>query len=123
MKRKCHEPRPRVLYRDPYIKSQAASVKLNRWYFSQREIVRDIPKWREWLTFQKWYLKKQLKPLQCSYCGKIPLFKNSKITPASKLATLDHVHPRSRGGGEYDLNNLVVSCRPCNAKKADKIII
>jgi len=117
-----HDPRPRVLYRNPNIQSHAASVKLKRQYFSQREIVREIPKWREWLTFQKWFLKKQSKPLQCSYCSESPLFKNSKITPRSKLATLDHVYPRARGGAEYDQNNLVVSCSPCNAKKADKVI-
>ncbi len=122
MKKRGHEPQSRVLYQNPHIQSQAAYVKLKRRYFSQREITRTPPKWREWLTFQKWFLRKQAKPLVCAYCGKKPLFKNSKITPPSKLATLDHVQPRARGGKEYDSSNLVVSCRPCNAKKADKII-
>jgi 5-methylcytosine-specific restriction endonuclease McrA len=100
-----------------------ALVKLKRKLFSQRELGLRPP-WRVWLTFQKWFIRQEKKkgPLVCHYCGKSPLFKNSKITPPSMLATLDHVYPRAKGGREYDVNNLVVSCRPCNAKKADKLL-
>ena len=44
---------------------------------------------------------------QCQYCGKSPNVRD---------LNLDHVLPRSRGGGDT-WENLVVSCRACNLKK------
>jgi CRISPR/Cas system Type II protein with McrA/HNH and RuvC-like nuclease domain len=44
---------------------------------------------------------------ECVYCG------------SKKDLTLDHVLPKSRGGGN-DWNNLVTSCMKCNRRKADK---
>jgi len=44
---------------------------------------------------------------QCVYCGSI------------KDLTLDHVMPKSRGGGN-DWTNLVTSCFKCNLKKGNK---
>lgn len=46
----------------------------------------------------------------CKYCGK-PL--------AIKKATFDHVVPKALGGVGAQ-TNLVVACRPCNEKKANK---
>jgi len=46
----------------------------------------------------------------CQYCG--------KRFPSSELS-LDHVMPKSRGGGDT-WENLVCACTACNAKKADK---
>ncbi len=46
----------------------------------------------------------------CQYCG--------KKFPTSELS-LDHVIPRSRGGGD-SWENLVCACTNCNARKADK---
>jgi 5-methylcytosine-specific restriction endonuclease McrA len=46
----------------------------------------------------------------CQYCG--------RRHPSSELS-LDHVQPRSRGGGDT-WENLVCACTSCNAKKADK---
>lgn len=46
----------------------------------------------------------------CQYCGAV--FVTSKLT-------LDHVVPRSKGGGN-SWENLVTSCKPCNALKADR---
>ena len=46
----------------------------------------------------------------CQYCG--------KRYPTSELS-LDHVMPRSRGGGDT-WENLVCACTGCNARKADK---
>ena len=43
----------------------------------------------------------------CQYCG---------ARPGVKELNLDHVIPRSRGGGST-WENLVTSCRPCNHKK------
>ena len=46
----------------------------------------------------------------CQYCG--------KKFPTSELS-IDHVTPRSRGGGET-WENLVCACTWCNGRKADK---
>lgn len=44
----------------------------------------------------------------CVYCGE-------------KANTIDHVHPRSRGGA-HDWENVVAACKWCNGKKADKLL-
>ena len=46
----------------------------------------------------------------CCYCGK--KFETKELT-------LDHVHPRSRGG-KTEWLNIVLSCYPCNTIKNDK---
>lgn len=38
-----------------------------------------------------------------------------------KAETIDHVHPRSKGG-KHEWENVVAACRRCNAKKADKLM-
>lgn len=43
---------------------------------------------------------------RCQYCS------------SPKDLTLDHVHPKSRGG-KTSWDNLVTACRPCNGKKGD----
>lgn len=47
---------------------------------------------------------------QCQYCGQFPL--------RSEL-TLDHVTPRSLGGG-HTWENLVACCRRCNNRKGGR---
>lgn len=42
----------------------------------------------------------------CAYCG-------------GRADTIDHVQPRSRGGGDV-WENLVAACSPCNGRKADR---
>ena len=44
----------------------------------------------------------------CQYCG-------------SKGTTIDHVIPKSRGGRSDCFENTVSCCKPCNAKKGDKL--
>ncbi len=44
---------------------------------------------------------------RCQYCGR----------PAENL---DHVVPKSRGG-DHTWDNVVASCRPCNARKEDRL--
>lgn len=46
----------------------------------------------------------------CAYCGHIP-----------EIIEIDHVLPVALGGGD-DLDNLAVSCRPCNRSKGMKLI-
>jgi 5-methylcytosine-specific restriction endonuclease McrA len=43
----------------------------------------------------------------CQYCGTL------------KNLTLDHVHPRSKGG-KSSWSNLVTACQRCNAHKGDR---
>ena len=44
---------------------------------------------------------------RCQYCGR-------------GAENLDHVMPRSRGGG-HSWENVVASCRACNARKEDRL--
>ncbi len=46
---------------------------------------------------------------KCQYCG------------STKHLTIDHVIPKSKGGGDTWLN-LVVACSTCNTKKGDKYL-
>lgn len=46
----------------------------------------------------------------CQYCGKIY---------SHRSLTIDHVHPKSKGGG-HSWTNLVAACKPCNNAKRDK---
>jgi len=49
----------------------------------------------------------------CHYCG----FRfHGEVGPGSRLATVDHKIPISRGGSE-EAENKVVSCMPCNVEK------
>lgn len=80
---------------------------------------------RIWLNFRNRVLRNKQKEgkgnLICHYCGIQPLVTNF-MAPGVKdkfKATLDHVIPRSRGGGDFDTNNLVVCCHKCNQKKKD----
>ncbi len=44
----------------------------------------------------------------CQYCGR----------PAESI---DHVHPRSRGG-RHEWDNVVAACRRCNTTKGDRLL-
>lgn len=46
---------------------------------------------------------------RCRYCG---------VTAAASALHVDHVTPRSRGGGDV-ASNLVTACRACNTGKSD----
>ena len=45
---------------------------------------------------------------RCAYC-------------AGPADTVDHVHPRSRGGG-HEWTNVVAACSRCNHRKADRLL-
>jgi 5-methylcytosine-specific restriction endonuclease McrA len=46
---------------------------------------------------------------KCQYCG------------TGKSLTIDHVIPRSRGGG-HTWDNVVIACEKCNGRKGDKFL-
>jgi len=45
----------------------------------------------------------------CCFCGKLLTLRQ---------ATIEHVVPKSRGG-EFEFENLTLSCQPCNSKRGD----
>lgn len=45
---------------------------------------------------------------ECAYCGK-------------EADTIDHIHPRSKGG-KHEWKNVIAACRKCNAKKGSKLL-
>lgn len=45
---------------------------------------------------------------RCQYCG-------------ASAENIDHVVPRSRGGG-HSWDNVVASCKPCNSRKEDRFL-
>lgn len=47
----------------------------------------------------------------CTYCS---------VRLDKKTATIDHIIPKSRGGGE-DSVNLTLACFDCNQKKGDEV--
>lgn len=61
----------------------------------------------------KWskYNVKLRDEFKCQYCGK-------RFSP--KALTIDHVHPKARGG-QFTWDNSVAACKPCNNKKKDEI--
>jgi 5-methylcytosine-specific restriction endonuclease McrA len=58
----------------------------------------------------------------CHYCGGIVICPNCyPDVPREYMATLDHYHPKSLGGGR-SYENLVMACGPCNQDKDDHIL-
>jgi len=99
-----------ILVDDPDITSYASYILLKRHYYESYD-------YTNWLAFRDYYLA-SYDILTCKYCGKTNLKINT--TNTNELATIDHIRPRSKGGAEYDYNNLCVCCYTCNQKKADK---
>lgn len=103
-----------VTYEPSETQSRASLLKL----------VETYPKpWEIWLDFRMKLLtqwEKERGSLTCAYCGQPNLQKETQGVRPKLQATLDHVVPRAKGGAEYDVNNLVVACRPCNARKGCK---
>ncbi len=46
---------------------------------------------------------------ECAYCT------------GRRATTIDHIHPRSKGGA-HRWENVIAACRPCNNKKDDKLL-
>ena len=67
----------------------------------------------KFINFRKGSVKLNRKRLfkrdhnSCVYCG------------STKKLTIDHIHPKSRGG-KNSWENLVTACLPCNLKKGDR---
>lgn len=110
--------RHKVRIEEPHVGSMAAGVLLKR---KLQDMELD-----HWFNFRRDVFKKVREKhgrLWCHYCGKDNLLED--VTEGmgkeemKKLATLDHIVPRSQGGAEYDEDNVVVACYSCNQRKAD----
>jgi len=106
-----------LLIKNPHPQSLAALVMLTK------KLAPRPYGYRVWLRYRKWYLrehKRKHKAFYCYYCGKGPLKKQSDFE--YDLATLDHVHPTSKGGSKFLSANIVVACFACNSRKTDKSV-
>ena len=110
-----------VRVKNPHLESMAAGVLLKR-RLRKNELA-------TWLAFRSEFLakkKQQCGDLKCYYCGKKNLKEdvneNYGKRELSRLATIDHVKPRSKGGTD-DEDNLVVACFPCNQRKGDSVVL
>lgn len=61
---------------------------------------------------------------QCQFCsikiGKMFVDEHGKKRPLEvRDLTLDHIHPKSRGGSNLP-SNLVTACKPCNQRKGNR---
>lgn len=54
----------------------------------------------------------------CAYCGRGPRDAR-RLDQAAVILTLDHLTPRSQGGGN-GAENLVSCCRTCNSSRQDR---
>lgn len=56
---------------------------------------------------------------RCVWCRRSVVATVPISIAGDRLATLDHLKPRSRGGSN-DTRNLVTACRKCNELRGDK---
>lgn len=74
---------------------------------------------RDYLT----EIQNRLGSVTCTYCGKENLIielEGMKVKHNVK-ATIDHIHPISKGGPVFDPGNVCACCGPCNTKKKDML--
>lgn len=112
--------RANVLVTEPHPQSPAALILLHK-RLLRTAVYHGYKGWLRFRleTLERWEQERGW--LECHYCGLGPLVIESDNRHPC-CATLDHVIPRAKGGAEFDLNNLVVACSPCNGRKADKLL-
>jgi 5-methylcytosine-specific restriction endonuclease McrA len=104
---------------EPHVQSPASLMLLNRDLSQQDETLYN---YQEWLTFRDKYFADIFERdycIRCAYCQK-DLIADTKDT--SRVATIDHIIPVSKGGEVFNLDNLVSACYSCNQNKADKTL-
>lgn len=97
-----------ILGKNHHIQSPAALFLLKRKY-------RSVEYYLRWERNRKAYLSTQ--EMKCHYCKRDDLL--MKTNDEERLATIDHVVPRAKGGLD-DPSNYVVACLPCNQRKGSK---
>lgn len=78
---------------------------------SEEEIRRERQRARELRSSQWW--KRRCSAGVCHYCG-------NKVAPRS--LTMDHIVPIIRGG-KSTKGNVVPTCKECNTKKKDRLLM
>ena len=146
MKSQClPRNKPQIKVEDPHPQSHAALYRIKE-YLQQKSFLGEYPFtldfesyqgleqfyswkvtqvdkkkfWRVWGKFRAKFLKLKLKQhgtLTCWHCGESELIWDT-INENPKVATVDHLVARSKGGNTFAENNLVVSCGPCNWNKS-----
>lgn len=58
-------------------------------------------------------------PAICVYCNVRLIYGDPQPAKGTKPATLEHIIAKSNGGLDH-IDNLVLSCRPCNNRRGDK---
>lgn len=81
------------------------------------EIRVEAPTWRERIPKKLREKVFQRDEYVCQYCG---IWCYESYTQDPKAVVIDHATPFS-AGGSIDFDNLITSCRRCNAIKNDKI--
>lgn len=98
--------------------------------FKRAEKFRELAKY---FAFRKEFLTEEKEAnngvLQCTYCdrddlviGNTEMNNSNSNNKIPNLATIDHIHPLSKGGEKYNKENCCVSCKKCNRKKGNKIL-
>lgn len=111
----------KICIENPHIKSRASYVKLKR-YLKKR----DTDNYRLNYGFRMKFLRLKIKEhgkLICEYCERDdlildPLYPDIVIRK-TRLATLDHVRCKEKGGSLFDSDNIKVACPKCNHDKAN----
>lgn len=73
-------------------------------------VLKDYKYFKKFAKLNKFNIKLR-DGFKCQYCGK---------HHGHRSLTIDHVHPKSKGG-DSSWENLVAACKPCNAAKKDKL--
>lgn len=89
----------------------------------------DVPVRSEWLTMTAPAVIRLRYYVAVPYRAHLPLNRRNLLARdrgrcaycAGRADTMDHVVPRSRGG-EHRWENVVAACRPCNARKDDRLL-
>lgn len=113
--------RPNILVISPPVTALAARELLRR-QLAKEEL-------ENWVEFREQLLRENQQrndgKLVCYYCGRDDLVSEvedmSSAARRAILATIDHKVPLSKGGKQFDPDNCVVACCPCNEKKGNKL--
>jgi len=82
-----------------------------------RKAAYSVQKYFEWNAIRKKVLERD--GYSCKKCGKYETTDEKNI-PQGGLH-VDHIKPVSKGGNEFDLDNLQVLCKSCNLSKGNSL--
>jgi 5-methylcytosine-specific restriction endonuclease McrA len=112
---------------NPPIKSFAALILLQD-ELRNKDVDFNKNGWQVRVEFSRTFLRNVLEregDLVCTYCDKphLKIEEQGMFVPNHIKATIDHVVPVSKGGGTYEVENLVVACGTCNTRKDNMTLV